>query len=322
MSSTATAAPVQSKRRETAKDKAARARTIRDREARATAARNKPDDLVDFELPEVEIVRKELEKVIVGLTVEQAEATSMKCLRSYYFRNYFTKRVIGLKITSVKRIGLYITIGLSNDTILIMSLGASGSPRRSQDTTEPPDNTEVAFSFDDGSQLFFVDPVGTGQLFLVPVDGLETQLPDTARYGHDPLTPVAWIKMGRWLLQQDDELKSVITNDEFLVGIGEIYADEILFEAGLRHDRLALGLTGQEIRRLHRALVSTMFDALKYGGTSVLSRPFVSPSGSPGLYASHLKVWGLHGKLSARSRTPIRREMYRNTWTYYCDTQV
>lgn len=321
MSSTTTA-PAKPERRETIKERTARERIIRDREARAKAAQDKPEDLVDFELPEVEIVRKELAKEIVGLTVEHAEAASMKCLRSYFYRKTFTERIIGLQIQSVKRVGLYITIELSNESILVMSLGASGSPRRGDYESEPPDDAEITISLDDGSQLWFVDPVGTGQVFLVQADAMEIQLPETVSYGHDPLKQVAWPQMREWLFYQDAELKSLLTNDRFLVGIGDIYADEILFSASLRYDRPANGLNTREVRRLHRALGTTLFDAMKYGGASVSSRPFISPFGNEGVYGSHLKVWGRHRQLSDRSRTPIKRTRYAGTWTYYCDTQV
>ena len=101
-----------------------------------------------------------------------------------------------------------------------------------------------------------------------------------------------------------------------------MYADEILFSAGLRYDRTVRTLSGQEIRRLHRSLVNTLFDAMKYGGTSVPSRPFLNPAGNEGAYEKHLKVWGRHDQLSERSGVPIRRTMYRGVWTYYCDTQI
>lgn len=314
-------------RPETAKAKAARKRIVRDREARALAAQAKPESLVDFELPEVELVRKELDKVIVGLTVSDASAASMKCLRSYFYRNYFTKRIEGAQILSVRRVGLFLMIDLSTESTLVMSLGASGMPRWSAETSwslddVPLGDCEVLISFGDDGQLCFVDEIGTGQLFLVPTDKVDIHLPDTVNYGHDPLKPIAWIEMGKRLLQQDAELKQLLTNDEFLVGIGDVYADEILFEAGLRYDRLAATLTSQEVRRLHRALVNTLFDAMKYGGTSVEFRPFTSPLGRDGAYGPHLQIWGRDGGLSARSRTPIRREMYNGTWTYYCDTQV
>ena len=70
--------------------------------------------------------------------------------------------------------------------------------------------------------------------------------------------------MGRMLLQRSDKLKALLTDDTFVVGVGDIYADEILFEAGLRYDRVCNTLSTQEIRRLHRSLVGTMHDAVKY----------------------------------------------------------
>ena len=107
----------------------------------------------------------------------------------------------------------------------------------------------------------------------------------------------------------------------FIIGIGNIYADEILFDAGLRYDRMSDSLSVQEIRRLHRALVSTIHSALRHRGTSLRERPFVDPSGVEGDYARHLEVWGRHGRLSSRSRKPIKRVKFRGAWTYYCETQ-
>ena len=306
-----------------------RAEIERDRTARDQAAARKPEDgddeeFVGYEMPEVELVCKGLRKEVLGLTVENAEAFSLKCLRSYFFRKYFTSRLVGAKIESVDRIGLYVTLGLSTDSVLVMSLGASGSPRCIDDNSKPPVNTEVLITFaEEGcSRLCFVDSVGTGQLFLVPADGIDAHLPETVGYGHDPLKQIAWTTMGQWLLRRDDELKALLTDDGFIVGISDIYADEILFDAGLRYNRSARTLTSQEIRRLHRSLVKTLFDAMKYGGVSMGHRSFIDPLGREGVYGNHLKVWGRYGQLSDRSRTPIRRVQYGSSWTYYCDTQV
>ena len=319
-----TPAPTKPLRPETKKARAERRRIIRDRECRAAAAAAKPEELVDFALPEVELVRKDLDKEISGLEIERAEAASMKCVRSYYFRKDFLKWLPGATITKVSRVGLYITAELSTGNLLVMSLGASGSPQRLPRDGELLDHTEVVIWFTDAEKgkLSFVDPVGTGQLFVVPAEKFETHLPETKDYGHDPLKPVAWTQMGQWLLKRDAHLKELLTDDEFLVGIGDIYADEILFEAGLRHDRAANTLATQGIRRLHRALGSTLFNAMKYGGTSVSCRPFTRPSGLPGAYGAHLKVWGLDGQLSATSREPIERVRYGGNWTYYSNTQV
>ena len=282
------------------------------------AARN-----LHFELPEVETIRRDLEREIVGRKVKTAEATSMKCLRRYHTRKAFTSQLEGTKITDVRRVGLYLVVELSTESLLVLSLGSSGSPRRNANKHPKVAGTEVVISFTQYGQLRFVDTEGTGQLFVVPGEDLSASLPEIAGYGLDPVaTPMSWTNMGRLLLQRSTKLKTLLTDETFVVGIGDIYADEILFEAGLRFDRISNTLSTQEIRRLHRSLVGTMHDAMKYRGTSVPVRPFVDPFGQPGSYAGHLKVWGRQGDLSERSRAPIKRTKFRGTWTYYCDTQV
>ena len=286
--------------------------------SRSRAARN-----LHFELPEVETIRRDLEREIVGRKVKAAEATSMKCLRRYHTRKAFTSQLEGTKITDVRRVGLYLVVELSTESLLVLSLGSSGSPRRNANKHPKVAGTEVVISFTQYGQLRFVDTEGTGQLFVVPGEDLSASLPEIAGYGLDPVaTPMSWTNMGRLLLQRNTKLKTLLTDETFVIGIGDIYADEILFEAGLRFDRIANTLSTQEIRRLHRSLVGTMHDAMKYRGTSVPDRPFVDPFGQPGSYAGHLKVWGRQGDLSERSRAPIKRTKFRGTWTYYCDTQV
>ncbi len=117
-------------------------------------------------------------------------------------------------------------------------------------------------------------------------------------------------------------LKELLCDDEIVVGVGEIYSDEILFASGLRHDRKSDSLSTQEVRRFHRALVEIIHDGVKYRGTHIEDRPFVDVFGEPGLYQEHLTVYGKHGDLSDRSRLPIKRKKSKGRWTYYCDTQV
>ena len=284
---------------------------------------SRPARSLEFELPEVETIRRDLEREIVGRKIKMAEASSMKCLRRYHNRKAFTSQLEGAKITDVRRLGLHLVVELSTELLLVLSLGSTGSPRRNANKHPKVAGTEVVISFTQYGQLRFVDSEGTGQLFVVSGEELSDALPEVADYGLDPVaTPISWTAMGRLLLQRNTKLKTLITDSTFVVGIGDIYADEILFEAGLRFDRIANTLSTQEIRRLHRSLVGTMHDAMKYRGTSVPDRPFVDPFGQPGSYGGHLKVWGRQGDLSERSRTPIKRTKFRGTWTYYCDTQV
>ena len=276
-----------------------------------------------FELPEVETVRRELERDIIGRKVKGAEAQSMKVLRRYRMRKSFLSKLIGNKIVAVQRVGLHITIALDNDSLLVVDLGSSGSLRRNTNKAEVDPATEVTIRFTQFGQLRLLDPIGTSEMFVVPKDDLATELPSVKELGLDLVSePIAWTTFGRNLLQNRTKLKIILTDPTFVVGIGDIYSDEILYHAGLRHSRMSDSLTSQEIRRLHRAVVSTLHEAIKYRGTSFPDREFVDPHGTPGDYADHLVVWGKDGELSPRSRLPIQKVKFRGAWTYFCQTQV
>ncbi|MXW62415.1 MAG: Fpg/Nei family DNA glycosylase [Acidimicrobiaceae bacterium] len=276
-----------------------------------------------FELPEVETVRRDLERDIVGKKIKSAEAMSMKVLRRYRTRNSFVSRLVGNKITAVQRRGLHITIEFENESNLVVDLGSSGSLRRTANKEAIDPETEVVITFTQHGQLRLLDAQGTSEIFVVDDDSILDELPELEELGLDPVSePVTWTVFGRSLLQRRVRLKTLLTDPTFVVGIGDIYADEILFHAGLRHNRMSDSLTSQEIRRLHRALVGTLHDAIKHRGTSIPEREFIDPVGNPGEYGSHLMVWGRHGELSARSRLPIQRVKFRGTWTYFCQTQV
>ncbi|MGA0236805.1 MAG: Fpg/Nei family DNA glycosylase [Acidimicrobiales bacterium] len=276
-----------------------------------------------FELPEIETVRRELDRDLVGKKVRSAEAMSMKTLGRYKNRKSFTGQLDDMKIIGVARRGLYLTIGFDGGSTLVVDLGSSGSLRRNANRDAIEDNTEVVITFTQHGQLRLIDAAGSAQMFVVDSEALIDEVPSLGGLGLDPVDePISWTEFGRALLQRDTKLKTLLTDDSFVVGIGNIYADEILFEAGLRYDRPSNALSSQEIRRLHRALVQTLHDAIKYRGTSTPDRPFVDPFGVSGDFADHLNVWGKHGQLSSRSRLPIQRVKFGGAWTYFCETQV
>ena len=276
-----------------------------------------------YELPEVETVRRDLDRDLSGKKVKDADAMSMKTLGRYKNRKAFTSQLEGMKIERVERRGLYLAIVLDGDSTLVVDLGSTGSLRRHANKDEMDPATEIVITFTQHGQLRLLDAEGTAQAFVVDTAALADELPELDGYGLDPVEePISWTTFGRSLLSHQTKLKTLLTDPSFVVGIGDIYADEILFHAGLRHDRLSDSLSSQEIRRLHRALVGTLHDAIKYRGTSVDARPFIDPFGQPGEYGDHLEVWGKHGDLSGRSRLPIERVKFGGSWTYYCTTQV
>ena len=249
-----------------------------------------------FELPEIETVRRDLERDIIGKKIKAVEAMSMKVLRRYRTRKLFISRLVGNKITAVARRGLYVTIAFDNESTMFVDLESSGSLRRAANKEPVDPETEVVITFTQHGQLRLLDARGTSEIFVLANDSIDDELPDLQNLGLDPVSePVTWTTFGRSLLQRRVRLKTLLTDPSFVVGIGDIYADEILFHAGLRHNRMSDSLTSQEIRRLHRALVGTLHDAVKHRGTSVAQREFTDLLGNPGEYGSHLMVWGRHG---------------------------
>ena len=130
---------------------------------------------------------------------------------------------------------------------------------------------------------------------------------------------MSWTDFWRHLHSHETKLKTLLMDDTFVVGIGPMYADEVLFHAGLRYDRVSNSLTTQEIRRLYRALVETLFDAVKYRGSSVEGSAYVDVFGERGSYQDHHAVYQKDGALSPRSRRPIVKSKFGGVWTYYCE---
>ena len=101
-------------------------------------------------------------------------------------------------------------------------------------------------------------------------------------------------------------------------GLGNIYSDEVLFAAGLRHDRSSDSLSSQEVRRLYRAMRETLQDAVRFRGTTLDDEAYVDLFGKPGEFQSELKVYGRRGLPCRRCRTPIDVVKIAGRNSYFC----
>src|ERR1700730_18521874 len=221
------------------------------------------------ELPEVETIRRDLEKEIVVKRVKAVEVTGLRSIRRHRTKKDFIAHLEGHKIEGVSRKGKYLLVRVDGGEILVVHLGMSGQLLRAKSGREPVDkHTHVVITFTKGGQLRFVAPRTFGELFVTTPDELEEQVPELAHLGFDPLENVmSWTAFGERLYARKTKLKPLLMDQKFLAGIGNIYSDEILFAAGLRHDRSSETLTSQEVRRLYRAMVETLQDAIKHRGS-------------------------------------------------------
>ena len=123
-------------------------------------------------------------------------------------------------------------------------------------------------------------------------------MPELAHLGFDPLDDVmSWTRFGQMLIDRRTPLKTLLMDQKFVAGIGNIYSDEILFAAGLRYDRPSDSLSTQEIRRLYRAMVETLSEAVKYRGSSLADEQYRDLFGDTGDYQGQHQVYDRDGQV-------------------------
>ena len=128
------------------------------------------------ELPEVEVVRRDLEREIVGKKVKAVDVDGMRAVRRHHNRKQFTTRLVDHKITAVERRGKYLLVQLDGDDVLVIHLGMSGQLLRAKSSRETmAKHTHVVITFTQGGQLRFVDPRTFGELFITAPDELTKQ---------------------------------------------------------------------------------------------------------------------------------------------------
>jgi formamidopyrimidine-DNA glycosylase len=272
------------------------------------------------ELPEVETLRRDLEREVVGKRIKSIEVHGLRAIRRHRTRKEFIGRLEGRRITAVDRKGKYLIVRLDSPDVLVVHLGMSGQLLRARGPKDPvARHTHVVFSFASGGQLRYVDPRTFGELFVTAADHLADDVPELAHLGFDALEQaMSWVDFAAMLRARRAKLKPLLMDQRFVAGIGNIYADEILFAAGLRHDRLSDSLSAQEVRRLYRAMVETLQEAIRHRGSSLADEQYRDLFGDTGDYQLLHKVYGREGQPCRRCRAPIVRETVNGRSTFYC----
>jgi formamidopyrimidine-DNA glycosylase len=274
------------------------------------------------ELPEVEVMRRDLEKDIVGRRIKSAEVKSsrnaMRVIRRHGKRKDFTSKLEGRKFTKVERRGKYVLLHLDSGDALVTHFGMSGQFQRGNGRVVIEPHTHVVLTFQQGGDLRFIDPRTFGEMFVTTADELG-KVKELQHIAIDPLDQVfTWPTFQYLLAQRGAKMKQLMMDQKFISGLGNIYSDEVLFAAGIRYDRLSDTLSSQEVRRLYRAIQETVQDAIKMRGTTLEDEAYVDLFGKPGEYQSELKVYGREGEPCRRCRTPIRTVKVSQRTSYFC----
>ena len=269
------------------------------------------------ELPEIEILRRDLEKEVSGRKIKQVDVPITATIKRAGTKKSLAARLEGAKIDKVIRKGLWILFKLDTGEIAMMSLGDRSQITRNQNKDAVDKSTAVILTFTQGGQLRISDPAKSCEFFVVDASEVDDVIGEV---GFDLVDePVSWTKFGERLLRRKGKLKAILMEPSMLAGIGMVYSDEFLFEASLRFDRSPDTLTTQEIRRLYRAVVEIIHDSVKHGGATVGEHGVLTLAGKPGGYTSMINVYGRDGQMSPRARGPIAKSKFGSGYTYYCE---
>lgn len=273
-----------------------------------------------IELPEIETIRRDLDRECVGKKIKDVEVHIARVIGGTKEKARLAKALDQAKITEVSRMGMLIRLDFDSEHTLLVDLGTGGQLVRRANKAELHKRTALTLAFTQHGQLRLIDVNADASVYLYETDATIEELPELSALGLDPIEePISWTDFGRLLHNREEKLKMLLVDDSFIVGLGPMYADEILFHAGLRFDRLSNSLTTQEVRRLYRALVETLHDAVKYRGSTVDGSAYVDVFGEPGSYQDHHSVYQRDGELSPRNRKPISKVKFAGEWTYYCE---
>ena len=273
------------------------------------------------ELPEVETIRRDIDKEFVSKKIKQVDVSrgGSRTIRRHKGPKEFITRVEGRKLVGTRRRGKYLLLNLDNGDVLVMHMGMSGQVLRSTPKDPPVKHTHVVLHFVGAPQLRFVDPRTFGEVFVTTPEQLEKEVPELAHLGFDPLDEqISWVDFAARLTAKRAKLKPLLMDQRFIAGIGNMYADEILFSAGLRHDRASDQLTPQEIRRLYRAMVETLQEAVRRRGSSLADEQYRDIFGEVGDYQSLHNVYDREGQPCRRCHSTIARVKANGRSGYFC----
>lgn len=275
-----------------------------------------------MELPEVEVMRRDLERDVVGKKIKGAEVktskNAMRVIRRHKTRKEFTSRLAGRKILKTERRGKYVLFYLDGGDVLVTHFGMSGQFQRANGRVTLAPHTHVIITFQQGGDLRFVDPRTFGELFVTTVDEVG-KIKELQHVAIDPLDQVfTWPTFQYLLAQRGAKMKVLLMDQKFISGLGNIYSDEVLFAAGIRYDRMSDSLSSQEVRRLYRAIQEILQEAIKARGTTLQDEAYLDLFGKPGEYQRELKVYGREGLPCRRCRTPIQTVKISQRTSYFC----
>jgi formamidopyrimidine-DNA glycosylase len=266
------------------------------------------------ELPEVETTRRLIHPLVIGRRVESVSVTRDRMLRRQERPADFAGRLTGRLIRGTSRHGKRLQILLDGDLIWVVHLGMSGRLSVADPESEAPPHTHVRIGLDDGSEVRFTDPRTFGYTIVVTQDELD----ELAVHGPDAWEdPPSAAELGRRLEGRAAPIKALLLDQALVAGVGNIYADEALFAAGIDPHRKGGTLSGEEIDALLAGLSMVLRAGIDAGGTTLSDMAYLLPDGRVGDFTAELSAYGREDEPCPRCGDAIRRDVIRSRSTFW-----
>lgn len=289
------------------------------------------------ELPEVETVARDLQRWVAGATIDSAEVHWDRTIRHPQPPERFVAEIAGATIKRVDRRAKTVLIHLTDGRVMTVALRMTGALIVAAEGTPPDPYARVVFHLADGRELRYRDVRKFGRIGLWPGGGLRSigagrggrsrkVAEGTRRYrigevfsGHGP-EPLAGsftaTRFAERLSRRSAKLKTLLLDQSFIAGVGNIYADEALWRARLHPLRAADTLTEAEIKRLHRTVRQVLRQGIANRGSSFSD--YVGADGEPGANQERLAVYRRTDQPCYRCGRPISRIVVGQRSTHFC----
>ncbi|WP_128894717.1 DNA-formamidopyrimidine glycosylase [Longirhabdus pacifica] len=267
------------------------------------------------ELPEVETVKRTLNELIIDKKIEKVTVTLARIIIKPDDVPLFSALLQGQTFRSVHRRGKFLRLML-DDYTLVSHLRMEGKYGLYEADDAVDKHTHVIFHFTDGTELRYNDVRQFGTMHLFAKDDDLSARP-LSQLGLEPFASDFTAASLTTLLQnKKSKIKSLLLNQSYVVGIGNIYADEILYAANIHPERTADQLSQEDMQKLHTAIVAILQEAVNKGGSSIKS--YVNGQGEMGMFQQQLRVYGRKEEPCFTCGTPLNKIVVGGRGTHYC----
>ena len=251
------------------------------------------------ELPEVETIRRGLQRKIKNKQIKDIVINVDKIVKKPSLREFITK-IKDKKIKEVDRRGKYIIIHLDSRNKLIVHLGMTGLliypyDNKIAEKEINPKHNHLVFTFTDNTQLVFNDVRRFGKVYLISnINEIET----LSKLGVEPLEDYFTEEVFTQILnkKKNGKIKSFLMKQEFIAGLGNIYANEVLYRSNIHPLRPVSSLNKKEIENLYQQIKLVLGEAVKLRGSTVADEAYRDTDGEKGKFAKKLQVYARKGE--------------------------